>query len=131
MLGDCLRRGEDEIGNFHQYLYTSIIQMLNMFKNKAQGLSITTIVSAVIGLIIIVVLIALLTGKLGSFSEGLEKTVTCDSTCDTLGYDTFESTHNLAACQSKEVADPLKWKYVHGSYSDVPIAGKVCCCKNT
>lgn len=43
-------------------------------KRKAQGLSITTIIVAVIGLIILVVIIAILTGRMGIFSEGLEET---------------------------------------------------------
>ena len=44
-----------------------------MLDKRAQGLSITVIVAAVIGLIIIVVLVMMLTGKLGSFSKGLDK----------------------------------------------------------
>lgn len=44
-----------------------------MLKNrKAQGLSVTTIIVAVIGLIVLVVLVALFTSKLGSFSRGLD-----------------------------------------------------------
>jgi len=41
-------------------------------KRDAQGLSITTIIVAVIGLIVVVVLIAIFTGRIGSFGKGLD-----------------------------------------------------------
>jgi len=55
-------------------------------KRKSQGLSITTIIIAVVGLIILVVLISLLTGRLGGFSKGVQTTSTCSQVCQTAGY---------------------------------------------
>tara|TARA_Y100000294_G_scaffold120234_1_gene111706 strand:+ start:381 stop:632 length:252 start_codon:yes stop_codon:yes gene_type:complete len=55
-------------------------------KRNAQGLSITTIILAVIGIIIIVVLIAMFTGRLGIFSEKLKEQseVSCLNLCTAL-----------------------------------------------
>ena len=53
-------------------------------KRNAQGLSITTIIVAVIGLIILIVLIAIFTGRIGSFSKGLDTAETDVKTCNTL-----------------------------------------------
>ena len=59
-----------------------------MPKNKkSQGLSITTIILAVIGLMILVVIIALLTGRLGGFSKGVLESGDCSSACQAAGYD--------------------------------------------
>ena len=56
-------------------------------KRNAQGLSITTIILAVIGIIIIIVLVAMFTGRLGIFSEKLEEQsdVKCPTLCTALG----------------------------------------------
>ncbi len=44
-----------------------------MFKNeKAQGISITTIIVAAIALVVLVILIAIFTGKMGGFTQQLE-----------------------------------------------------------
>ena len=51
-----------------------------MFKNKkAQGLSIRTIIIAVIGLIVLVVVVGLLTGKFGVFESGVNKIFTTNT----------------------------------------------------
>ena len=52
-----------------------------MFKRKAQGTSIKIIVAAVIGLIVIVAAVALLTGKLNIFGEGIKKFGDPEATC--------------------------------------------------
>ena len=54
-----------------------------MFKNNKSQLSITMIITAIIGLIILVAIVLMLTGKLGGFDEGVTKisgdiTKTCD-----------------------------------------------------
>ncbi len=41
-------------------------------EKSAQGMSITVIIAAVIGLIVLVVVVAVLTGKLGGFSKGVD-----------------------------------------------------------
>jgi len=50
-----------------------------MANNKAQGLSINTIIIAAIALIVLVVLVAIFTGRLGLFSKGLGEANTCVS----------------------------------------------------
>ena len=61
-------------------------------RRKAQGLSINVIIIAAIALIILVVLIAIFTGRIGGFSKGIDDATktTCDAqngrclpTCDT------------------------------------------------
>jgi len=95
-----------------------------MFKKRnAQGLSITTIIVAVIGLIIVVVLIALLTGRLGTFTKGLDESKTCENVCTSLGKDTDYG----------ESTDTCSGRYMAGRFSDITgPAGdgstQVCCC---
>ena len=54
--------------------------------NKKSEASIALIVAAVIGLIILVVIIAMLGGKLGAFGKGTEDANTCTSLCKAAGY---------------------------------------------
>ena len=65
-------------------------------KRNAQGLSITTIILAVIGIIIIIVLIAMFTGRLGIFSEKLKEQseVSCLNLCTALNMVVAESCTN-------------------------------------
>ena len=58
-----------------------------VINKKSQGSPIGLIVAAVIGLIILVVVIAMLGGKLGAFGKGAEDANTCNSLCKALGYD--------------------------------------------
>jgi len=58
-----------------------------MRKKKSQGLSITTIIVAAIALIVLVVLVAIFTGRLGSFSKGLNEVTSCSQICAAKGYD--------------------------------------------
>jgi len=54
-----------------------------MLKNtKAQGMSIKIIIVAIIGLIILLVVVLMLTGKLGDFSGGIEAVGNPLKTCD-------------------------------------------------
>ncbi|MBI2134985.1 hypothetical protein HYU09_03265 [Candidatus Woesearchaeota archaeon] len=54
---------------------------------KAQGLSINTIIIAAIALIVLVVLIAIFTGRLGLFSKGLGEATTCSQICEARNMD--------------------------------------------
>ena len=56
-------------------------------RKKSQGLSINVIIIVAIGLIIMVVLIAIFTGRLGIFSKGLDTAggSACDNVCSALG----------------------------------------------
>ena len=99
-----------------------------MFINKkAQGLPITTIIAAVIGLIILVVIVMMITGKLGAFGEGLGRAASCENMCKTMGYD-FGNGLSESGCDSL-----TKSRVIPGTYSDVSgkteiDAEKVCCC---
>jgi len=53
-------------------------------KRKAQGLSLNTIIIAAIVLIVLIVLWAIFTGRMGGFSLGLGTTQSCDSACNAL-----------------------------------------------
>jgi len=111
-------------------------------KRKAQGLSITTIIIAVIGLIVIVVLIGLFTGRIGSLNVGLDESIadakTCNSRCTALGL-------NFKTVVPPFCGDQTGEKMLSGTFTDVtgkanyddpdddPDVGavslkKVCCC---
>jgi hypothetical protein len=79
-------------------------------KRKAQGLSITTIIVAVIGIIILVVLIVIFTGRLGIFSKGLEEQsdVKCTNICRALNMDegtTLTSTTTVCGTGETKVSE--------------------------
>ena len=59
---------------------------------KSQGLSINTIIIAAIALIVLVVLVAIFTGRLGLFSKGLGETTTCEQICKARGIDAAKCT---------------------------------------
>jgi len=105
-----------------------------MFKKRAQGLSVNVIIVAIIGLIILVVVIALFTGKISKVSERREAIITCESSCGAIGYDDFFSTifDTAQECKGRNDDDDVIgiWKYfpLLGSYGDVS-EGKVCCCR--
>jgi hypothetical protein len=61
-------------------------------KRNAQGLTISVIIMAVVGLIIVVVLVAMLTGNLGGFSKGARDSGTCTTVCKAAGYDSGATT---------------------------------------
>lgn len=54
---------------------------------KAQGLSMNTIIIAAIALIVLVVIVAIFTGRLGLFSKGVNEMTTCQQICDARGYE--------------------------------------------
>jgi len=56
-----------------------------MLKKRGQGLSINTIIVAVIGLIILTVIILILTDKLGGFGEGVAEASSCEKLCEAAG----------------------------------------------
>ncbi len=87
-------------------------------KRKAQGLSINTIIIAIICLIVLVVIIAIFTGRMGSFSKGVEETATCENSCMALGDKT-------ATDHAGTAADPCNGIKVAGTYKGIT---KGCCC---
>lgn len=95
-----------------------IIKMIK--KRNAQGLSITTIIIAVIGLVVIVVLIAVFTGRLAWFGQGLDKSQTCENVCTSIAKKT-DTTLTASGCVD------APGRRISGTFSDVP-TNKVCCC---
>ena len=85
---------------------------------KAQGLSINVIIIAAIALIILVVLIAIFTGRLGSFSAGVSQTVTCENSCKAFGMDDGDA--GKSSCEQDRAN-----RFVPGDYADVDLG---CCC---
>ena len=85
-------------------------------EKSAQGMPITVIVAAVIGLIIIVVIIALITGKLSSFSKGVDESNSCANACKALNKLGFDVT-NIAG----QVCPGIK---LPGTFKE----GSNCCC---
>ena len=98
-----------------------------MHKNKKSEASIALIVAAVIGLIIIVILIFMVSGKLGAFVKGKEAARTCAGACNAVGMNGF------AAISREDCGSRLKsGRLMPGDYPAEGIDGqnKVCCCYN-
>jgi len=84
--------------------------------SKAQSISINTIIIAAIGLAVLVVLFAIFTGRLGSFSTGVAQTDTCAQKC-----------RALSMTDSVVPEINCKGTVIGGKYPEVT-AGSVCCC---
>ncbi len=108
------------------------------FQNKEAMSGITLIVAAVIGLIILVVIVAMISGKLGSFGKGTDQSVsdsaqnffnTCSDACKLFAKE-IASDKTKFLCESMDpVIHP---QVVPGSYSDIDVlSGKVCCCRDS
>ena len=99
-----------------------------MLKKRAQGAPITIIVAAVIGLIILVVVIAVLTGKLEAFGKVAENAVSCENSCKAIGADQH---YSLLKANCKTDAILKKVQIIPGGtdgFSDITIANNKCCC---
>ena len=93
-------------------------------QKKAQGLSINTIIIAALGLAVLVILFAVMTGRLNIFGKGVDSTQSqltqCDQQCKVQGYLSGSPSASCSAAQQQ----------IFGSFSDSDIkAGTaVCCC---
>ena len=87
---------------------------------KAQGLSINVIIIVAIGLVVLVVLIAIFTGRLGGFVAGVGQTTTCDIGCRGIGLSGEDV-----------VKDTCTGKVLPGTYSDVDDSEECCCTETT
>ena len=122
-----------------------------MLNKRGQGLSVHTIIVAIIGLIILVAIILMLTGKLGAFGEGAETQVTAGETLWTqLGWGggegetcthTCETTYGsdldmvIKIYDTRERCENAPWSaggknflFQSGDFTDVQ-DDKVCCCR--
>ena len=86
---------------------------------KAQGMSVNVIIIVAIALIVLVVLVAIFTGRLGSFTKGVDETANCKATCTGFGMAKGEAVAE-ASCTTPH-------RYAPGTYRDVTV-GSVCCC---
>ena len=92
---------------------------LQITQKKSQGLSITTIILAVLGLIILVALVALLTGRLGGFSKGVGEAGSCEKFCEV-------TDKTKTASADEDACETAGGKYMPGNFDDV--TSGVCCC---
>jgi len=92
---------------------------------KSQGLSINVIIIVAIALIVLVVLVAVFTGRVGTFTKGVDSTATCANSCASFGMSKGSDTTDRGACTSQDGGHA---KAVPGTYSDVAV-GSVCCCR--
>lgn len=109
-----------------KYMYFSSKIMLK--KRNAQGLSITTIIIAVIGLVVIVILVAVFSGRMGQFGRNIDqmKQGSCVSVCSGLGKQSMY-TANDGTAGNPVCGNDLNEQKVSGEFSD-EVADKVCCC---
>ena len=91
---------------------------------KAQGLSLNTIIIAVVVLIVLIVLWAIFTGRLSLFTGGLKSQDTdCKSVCTAAGY-SIGDTKTKATCESYSDQNMMKqWVENNQEY--------VCCCRHS
>lgn len=94
---------------------------------RGQGLPINTIIVAAIALIVLVVLVAIFTGRLGGFSKGVAETVTCENSCKAFGMKS-DNAATREQCESQSAR-----RYVPGEYADLARYASggskvVCCC---
>ena len=94
-------------------------------RKKSQGLSINVIILVAIGLIVLVVLIAVFTGRMGNFVKGVDTTATCKSSCKAFGREAYTGADALTEDECNAID---KSKIVAGTYEDIP-TGNVCCCE--
>ena len=99
-----------------------------MHRKRKSQLSITMIITAIIGLIILVVIVLMLTGKLGAFGEGTSRASGCETICKTIGMDDLIITDQTETWCKGATMSGKKYKYMPGTYSDVD-EDKVCCCR--
>jgi len=97
-------------------------------KRDAQGLSMNIIVLAVIGLIVLVVLIGILTGKLTFYTSGVNELTTCESTCKNIGYKSSNIFSEEGCTINGGKSLPGAFSDVSGTFAHGP--KKICCCQN-
>lgn len=94
---------------------------------KSQGLSINAIILVAIGLIVLVVLIAVFTGRMGNFVRGVDTTATCSNACSSLGMKIGAVTElSSTGCTSAT----LNYRFLGGGkekYGDL-VGTQECCC---
>ena len=90
-------------------------------KKKAQGLTMNTIILIIIGLIVLILVIFLLTGKLSGFGSSARQSNTCEFYCNSIGADR-QVIDTVQICEnvfSKSV--------VVRNVEEVP-EDRICCC---
>ncbi|MBI3027313.1 hypothetical protein HYY70_04305 [Candidatus Woesearchaeota archaeon] len=86
--------------------------------NKGQSISINTIIIAAIALAVLVVLFAIFTGRLGSFTKGVQETDTCAQKCSSLN-------SNPGSHPTSDTKSCAEGQYIAGAYKDGQYG---CCC---
>jgi hypothetical protein len=97
-----------------------------MLNKRAQGLSVHTIIVAIIGLIILVAIILMLTGKLGTVGKGVGSPTSCESACNAIGMDDHIPS-DKTECDGFDDLVGINTQYIPGNFRDVP--DNKCCCR--
>jgi len=92
---------------------------------KSQGLSINAIILVAIGLIVLVVLIAVFSGAMARFVQGLFGATTCEKACKSVDRAVYTD-QTKDQCKTLEASE--RALLIEGEFDDVDI-GEVCCCK--
>lgn len=99
--------------------------MRSVISNRKGDMTINTIIVAAIGLLVLVVLIAIFTGRLGGFQQAIDvqqgAQSQCTSVCAARNFQTATLKDAASGCASEETL-------MIGSYR-VGTNDKVCCCK--
>lgn len=98
-------------------------------KRKAQGMSVRVIIITIIGLIVLVTVIMVFSGKFSDFRSGIGKAGTCEDACKVLGYDL--SFVGIIALTEEGCKSLIHGRIIPGAYSDIPKENnRLCCCTN-
>ncbi|MBI2647287.1 hypothetical protein HYW99_02315 [Candidatus Woesearchaeota archaeon] len=93
---------------------------------KGQSISINTIIVAAIALAVLVVLFAIFTGRMGSFSRGVSETDTCAQKCSSLNMQKVDTVKGADPNPGANCVSPNR--YIPGTYGDIATVN-VCCCR--
>jgi len=94
---------------------------------KSQGLSLNTIIVAAIVLIVLIVLWAIFTGRMGGFALGLKQTGKCIDVCKTAAYESWDD-ETQKICNEKTTDNRWAGKSYTGALGQDLTKG--CCCFN-
>ena len=90
-----------------------------MPSKKAQSISINTIIIAAIALAVLVVLFFVFTGRFKVFSEGLDTTASCYSSCNSIGMEYYSAANPDTKCDQTRT-------YIPGTFRESKTG---CCCQ--
>lgn len=92
--------------------------------DRAQGLSVNTIILTAIALLVLVVLVFIMTGRTALFSIGVHESTDCLTFCEGMGFSSYRDLSEME-CQELRQAEPNRYGFAKAEFTELK-AG--CCC---